>query len=348
MSANRLDDLSPTPGMPEAGPYPAGTPSANEPSRLDENLLKQAADWAITLQYEQPSAQVRHAFEQWRVASPRHEAAWQRAQSVFQTFEQLPTEIGKGAVRSLTHGYDRRRSLRALAMMLTAVPVGLLSWRHVPWRQWTADASTTIGERRAMVLPDGSQLVLNSDSAVNIAFTDTVRRIRLVAGEILVTTHVDPAPAARPFLVDTSVGVVRALGTRFSVRRLEADVFHVAVYEHAVEVRPLQGETQVLEAGRQANFSAHGVDAVTQVEPSAALWEQGMLLAKDMRLADVLDELSRYRPGVLRCDPAVADLRVSGAISLADTDAGLAALARSLPVRIVPRTRYWVTVVPRV
>jgi transmembrane sensor len=72
-----------------------------------------------------------------------------------------------------------------------------------------------------------------------------------------------------------------------------------------------------------------------------------MLLARNMRLADVVAEMSRYRSGVLRCDPAVAELRVSGAVSLADTDAGLALLARSLPLRIEQASRYWVTVAPR-
>ena len=58
-------------------------------------------------------------------------------------------------------------------------------------------------------------------------------------------------------------------------------------------------------------------------------------------------ELARYRPGLLRCDPAVAALPVSGAFQLADTDAALTALAASLPVRIELRTRWWVSIGPR-
>jgi transmembrane sensor len=42
----------------------------------------------------------------------------------------------------------------------------------------------------------------------------------------------------------------------------------------------------------------------------------------------------------------VAALPVSGAFQLADTDATLAALAASLPVRIELRTRWWVTIGP--
>lgn len=72
-----------------------------------------------------------------------------------------------------------------------------------------------------------------------------------------------------------------------------------------------------------------------------------MLYAEEMRLADVLSEIGRYRSGVLRCDPAVADLRVSGAFQLEDTDRVLAVLAQTLPVRLDARTRYWVTVTAR-
>lgn len=70
------------------------------------------------------------------------------------------------------------------------------------------------------------------------------------------------------------------------------------------------------------------------------------LYADNQRLGDFLQELGRYRPGVLRCDPAVADLRISGGFQVDDTDAALLAVARSLPVRVVTRTRYWVSVVP--
>jgi len=63
-----------------------------------------------------------------------------------------------------------------------------------------------------------------------------------------------------------------------------------------------------------------------------------------MRLGDVITELARHRVGVLRCAPEVAELRLSGAISLADTDAGLAMLEKTLPVRLQYRTRYWVVV----
>ena len=71
-----------------------------------------------------------------------------------------------------------------------------------------------------------------------------------------------------------------------------------------------------------------------------------MLLAIDMPLGTLTEELGRYRSGVVRCDPAVADIVVSGAFSLRDTDASLALLQKTLPVRVQQLGPWWVTIKP--
>lgn len=308
-------------------------------------LIKEAADWALAFRYAQPSAAERRAFESWQASSPAHGAAWARVQSVFQTFEQVPADIGKGALEALNRKMGRRRSLQLLGGLFVAGPAAWLAWRQAP--VWTADIATATGEQKTLVPPDGSRLLLNTASAVDVAFTASARRLRLRAGEILIETQPDPTHTDRPFLVDTACGVVQALGTRFSVRQLNGDSCRVAVFEHAVALRPLIGNSRILRAGEQVDFGPLHIDEPRPVNATQALWENGMLLARDMRLGDVIAELSRYRPGVLRCDPAVAELRVTGAISLKDTDAALRLLSNNLPVHIELRTPYLVTVAPR-
>ena len=77
---------------------------------------------------------------------------------------------------------------------------------------------------------------------------------------------------------------------------------------------------------------------------SAAAWSRGVLVAENMRVADFLEELGRYRAGFLRCDPAVADWRVTGVFSVLDTDRALRNLMLGLPLAVNYRTPYWVTV----
>ncbi|QKV52214.1 FecR domain-containing protein [Comamonas antarctica] len=313
----------------------------------DQILLDEAADWLITLHYDdrKPSAEDRAAFDRWRAQSAAHCAAWGRAESMLGTFAQVPPEICKQTLAAAPR-LHRRRSLGALAALLVAAPTSWLAWRELSWREWMADEATALGEQRSIALPDGSRLTLNTASAVAIRFTAEERRVRLLAGEILVTTHADPSPRYRPFLVQTREGTAQALGTRFSVRRVDAATTRVAVFEHAVGLQTVQGAMLRLEQGGFVDFSAQAIGVPSAVERSAALWERGMLLARDMRLADVLAEMARFRSGALRCDPAVAELRVSGALSLKDTQASLQLLAQSLPVRIAPQAGGAISVGP--
>ncbi|WP_323717926.1 FecR domain-containing protein [Paracoccus aminovorans] len=309
------------------------------------DLLEEAADWALALRYGAEAEIDRAAFERWLARGPQHVEAWERAQAVFQTFERLPRGLGRQVLHGMDRQADRRRALGLLAGLALAPAAGALAWQQ-PWRKWRADVATAVGERKTLALPDRSELVLNTDSAADIAFTPDERRIRLLSGEILVTTRPDPAPVPRPLLVATALGEVRALETRFSVRQLD-DQVRVSVFRHAVEIRPLNAPPQRLAAGEQADFGAEGIGRAAPVDDSAATWERGMLLAQDMRLGDVVAELARHRHGVLRCDPEAAGILVSGAISLTDTDAGLDLLARTLPVRVQRRTPWWVVVAPR-
>ncbi|GBL55097.1 transmembrane sensor [Pseudomonas citronellolis] len=311
-------------------------------------LLEEAAEWIMTLRFDAPGEAQWQAFERWRGQSDAHREAWARAERVFGTFEAVPTELGRQALHGLEgfKGLSRRRALRLLSALLVAAPAGWLVARSAPWDSWMADASTATGERKALTLADGSQVVLNTVSALDVHFDATARRLRLRTGEVLVTTHADPLAPRRPFLVDAQQGVVEALGTRFSVRQL-GEQCQVAVFAHQVEIRPHAGAAVRIPAGQQAWFDARGVLRSAPVDDSAALWEQGMLVARDQPLAEVLAELARYRHGLLRCDPEVAGLRVSGALSVADTDQALNALELTLPVRVSRLSRYWVTVSAR-
>lgn len=69
-----------------------------------------------------------------------------------------------------------------------------------------------------------------------------------------------------------------------------------------------------------------------------------MIVAKDMPLIDFLAELGRHRSGWLSCDPAVAQLKVTGTYPLADIGKILAILQKTLPIDVQLFTRYWIRV----
>lgn len=309
----------------------------------DATVLRAAAQWLVRLHSGQADARDHAACQDWRAADPAHERAWQRAERLSQKFGAIPRGLG-APVLARQASHNRRAAMRTLALLATTAPAAWLGWRHLPWQRWTADQQTVAGERRELTLPDGSRVLLDTASAIDLRFDGGARLLRLRGGAIAVITAPDPQTPPRPFLVETPRGRLRALGTRFTVRQQQTDVL-VAVTEGAVEAS-LNGGTLVIPAGHQSLLTPQGPGPLQALAPASQDWVQGTLVADDMRLADLCAELARYRPGLLQCAPEVADLRVSGAFQLGDTDYVLAMLASTLPVQVVMRTRYWVRVVP--
>lgn len=313
----------------------------SEPS-LPRSAVREAAAWYMRLQDGESDANQRARFEHWLKQHPDHERAWQLAQRVSLQWQGIPNGVALPTLERADR-ISRRSGLKALIVLMTVGPSALLTWRY---SSLSADERTAIGEQRQVNLPDGTQLSLNTHSAVDITFDATERLIRLRAGEILVTTGQDSLN--RPLLVQTDQGQVRPIGTRFSVR-LEPGDSLVTVYEGAVEITPQQGRASTrLNAGSQARFDGLSARAPTPLMPGSDEWAMGVLRVDRMSLAAFAQELNRYRPGWIRCDPHVAHLLISGAFQLRDTDLVLKALTRALPVEVVYRTRYWVTLQPRV
>lgn len=317
----------------------------NSPHDHETQAIHEAADWYARLRGEPSTPALEQSWQAWLAASEHNRRAWQRVETVCGRFKRVPGQL---SIPALSAPEKRRAVLRSLALFAVLGAGGTLAYRQAPWREWTSDYRTAAGERRDVRLADGSRLLLNTRSAVDVRFDDGQRLICLHAGEILVATHADPATPPRPFRVHTAHGRILALGTRFAVR-VEDGVTTVSVQEKAVEASPLHlpERRQRVEAGQRFSFGARHAAPPEAADPAAGSWENGRLVVVDRRLADVLAELSRYRSGHLGCDPAVADLRISGAFPLADTDEALAALAESFPLRIEYFTRYWVRVLPR-
>ncbi|MDA8454169.1 FecR domain-containing protein [Acidovorax sp. GBBC 3334] len=325
-----------TPSRPEPASPPGHGPD-------DRRALREAAAWHTRLREGAGPADARE-WQRWLAAHPAHQRAWERVQAVSAQLAQIPAPLARQALGPPAAADGARRTLlRGTGAVLGAGAAAWVGWSALPWREWQATHRTARGERRALPLPDGSELALDTATAVDVAFDAKTRELRLHAGRILVATHADPL--RRPFRVHTPHGEVLALGTRFSVQA-DGGTTRVAVQEKAVRLLPAHGAPAELGAGEQATFTAMGASSAASADPSAASWRDGGLIALDMPLGRLVQELARYRPGLLLCAPEIAALRVSGAFPLDDTDRALAALAAAFPVQVRYRTRYWVRVEP--
>ncbi|WP_159916879.1 FecR domain-containing protein [Pantoea sp. 18069] len=305
---------------------------------IPQEVARRAVEWMLELQSAPVTPALRQAWTDWRAAHPAHEAAWQRIESVRQRFGGAS---GATAVAHATLGagaHSRRRAVKALAVLLFAGGAARTVEQRTPWRQWAADHRTRPGEQRRILLADGSTLMLNTDTAVDVRFGPTERRLVLLRGEIFMVTAKDPG---RRFLVEMPQGLAEALGTQFTAHTA-GDRAVVRVFEGAVEITPAAAAApaQILQAGQGAGFTAQSVDTPQPVADADKSWVQGTLIAKSMRLADLLAQLSRYSPHPIVCSDAVAELRVSGAYPVAQIPLILESLSATLQLQIETQTRF--------
>lgn len=339
--------------------------AAGAPTRPDIDVLRQAAHWFSLLSEAAVSEQDRLRWHEWLQASPAHQQAWAKVEAIQAQFQPLAAEqacraAASSALSQRAQRAGRRRAmLRSLLVLCAAGGLAAGASQVAPVRRlasgWRADHQTAVGEIRGVTLPDGSQLWLNTASAIRLAYGDAERRIILLHGEIRVQTAPDPG---RPLRVETPYGDLRALGTRFNVRENDADIA-LAVYEGTVEVRLRRDgaattggdendeRIAVVTAGQQLRFNRRMGKIAPLATATEAGWARRRLMADDLPLSAVVDELARYRRGFLSCDPAVAHLRVAGSYPLNDTDMALRMLTMALPIELDTRLPWRTRVVPR-
>lgn len=300
-------------------------------------VVRAAARWLALVESGAAGDSDLQRLAQWRASDVQHEQAWQKAMQLRQRFSQLPGEL---ALATLDRPQASRRALLKQALAVAALlPTGWMLARQLPLETWTADVHTGVGERRQLALADGTYLELNTDSAVDIDLA--ARRLKLLRGEVAVTL-----PADLGLAVELPFGQV-AISSGEACLRLFDEACQVSQVKGSATLQPLRGDALALQAGQQARLYAQSAGPVSTLDEWPLGWRDGVLRLEDRPLGDLLRELRRYRPGVLRWAPALEALRVTGTFRLDDPDRVLALLAASLPLQVQMRTRYWVTLAPR-
>ncbi|WP_025869753.1 FecR domain-containing protein [Methylobacillus glycogenes] len=327
----------------------------------DQRVVEEAIAWMVTLQSGHASTEDHAACLRWQAQHPQHKLAWERLRDLSQPMQQVAPApaIKHLAMQTLADNarteqkvqalMQRRQALKLLLLVSGSAGLLGLGYKQLPWQPMLAQYTTRVGQNKRVMLADGTELLLNTATALDSDFDASTRRLRFYHGEVLLTTgHESPAQQAntahRPFIVETAQGSLRALGTRFLVRQREQGI-GLAVFEGAVEVNN-GAQRQIVQAGQQLEFSRASIGAVQSLNPDASAWVDGLLIARAMPLGQFLQELNRYRRGHISCDPALAQLTISGVFPLQQPERVLQAVQETLPVRVVQYWHYWVRVLP--
>jgi len=323
--------------------------STRNSEELDPAVVDKAIHWLVRLRFNQADEHTQRIFEHWLQQRSEHLLAWQRVQALGDEFAGIPAQLARQTLDSSGRGMRRRKSLKLLGLLTTVSATAWLGRDYTPLPAMLAQQHSGTGEQRSFQLDDGSLIQLNSNSAVDSVFDTHRRLIILRRGEIIVNVGADEhSTQPRPFWVQTRDGVIHAQSPRFLARERDADTL-LAFQGGAVTVFPGYRQPVTDSVGGSVAtrtpllFTSGGVREFRDNGLDVWGWSSGVVSARNMPLRDFIGELSRYRPGVLRCSDAIADRRVSGTFQLADLDQVLALVAQSLRLNVDYRTRYWVT-----
>jgi transmembrane sensor len=312
---------------------------------------EQAARWIVQLSADDPAERdtARAGFAAWKAADPLHATAAAGMENLLLQLSTVREPAGgdsrpaRAALAAIAPKRLRLRQLAAASAVAVLVLTGALVFSERP-AYLMADLRSPTGQWRTHTLTDGSRLTLGSNSAVNVHFDAGARHVELVRGDILVDVARD---AQRPFIVDSGQAAIRALGTRFTVRR-DGGVTILNMLESKVSAQVPHHPAAVVQAGQRARITGDGVGPITAIDAASLqdAWRAHQLVVDDLPLAEVLDELARHRPGQLHYDRAqIAGIRVAAVLPLDDTDKALQLLIDNFPqLRIRMLTRYLVMV----
>ncbi len=309
---------------------------------VDDDLdirRQEAAAWFTRLSRRRVSTDDVRAFSAWR-RDPDNARAYERVEAVWTASETLSADADISALtaealaRANKPERPRARNagfLKPLGGVAVAMTVMLGAGLWVVNRP--LDYATAVGEQRTLQLEDGSRVILDTDTRLQVRLSVDARSVTLVRGQAFFDVAGDPE---RPFTVSAGGTRVTAIGTRFDVRRL-GDGARVVLVEGRVAVRDHEatGGDWALRPGQQVVTSSRR-PAVTPVDAvRATSWTTGRLIFEGVPIRDAVAEVNRYseRKLALRAQ-GIAEIPVSGAFDTGDVDGFVAALEDLYPVTV--------------
>jgi len=296
----------------------------------DDDLFAEANNWFFRLASDDVTQEEKLAFGAWLEENPAHLKAWEEV-NAFSMALRKPALAVSGRRFPRSHRrhaifprlvYGLAFGAAALAFLAFLLPDLLLTLQ--------ADFSTSVGERKAITLADGTRADLDSNTALKVDLSDGERRITILKGEAYFDVFKDP----RPFVVVSGENEIRDVGTAFDVSK--GDLSTVSVKTGIVDVGRTDHEGWLrLTAGQAVDIEDHHVSDIRAIDFNADVgWRSGKINFQHMKLSDLIAKMNRYRRGrIVIINPQIADERVSGSFNTDQPESAVNALKSLLKVR---------------
>lgn len=354
-----------------------------------EERLTEATEWFIRMHSETVQEEDLEQLHLWLAQHPDNATCYQQVSSIWAAVGEFASapELMLGRRDALEHA--RRASARRWASRVripviygvAASLIGAFALLAVLWTSgfWGDDVyETSVGERRALTLQDGSIVNLDARSRLRVRFGDAVRSITLESGQASFDVARDPT---RPFRVRAGEHTIVALGTVFNIEVVR-DTLLVTLIEGRVAVVPTDKNNH-----NDANrFSQNSTDAANENAAAtgqppaestvarvieltagqqlvatgqtlahinnnvdlgrATAWQTGQLFFNDEPLIDAVARMNRYASVPIAVDPQISGINISGVFRAGDVNAFTDAITAYFPVRIAHADTRQILLVP--
>jgi len=311
-----------------------------------------ASAWFARLRFDSVTPEADARFRHWLASDPRNEQRYECQELTWELssdlqhdeeIEALVQEAERAAPPARWIGalleLRARPAFAVLVCCAFVIALGALVFRLFGDDRERLYA-TGVAEERTIVLPDHSEITLNTATRLRVAYRKSVRAVTIEQGEATFTVAHD---TAHPFVVSAAGGTARALRTQFNVLANGGDIT-VSVLEGKVAVAAMrQGGAEnstppsaTVTAGEEVRY---GGGRLTQVRPANIAriqgWHARRVVFDDMTVSNAIADFNRYSQVPLRLgDDSLAAKRVTGVFRVGETDALLNALDEAFGVKV--------------
>lgn len=338
---------------------------------IPQGILDKASAWVALLDSDRCTLADRLTFASWLDEDARHRLAFEELSEVWaklRVLKDVEPLLDKGNVVPFPGAHEPITTPVPLTIKTpardwaTAAALGLLCVGialNIVTSPGSQRYSTDTGEARHVELADGSTLLLNSKSSVEVTLDATMRSARLLNGEsVFQVTGED-----RLFSVHTHYADMQTHGGLFAVETqgnyLEMTVLQGEVYvttrlpqQALTEFDGLSPYSQNIRSklvGEGEKLIVSGTDIqLSQTTPdelkNSLSWRDGYIVFVDKPLNLALKEMRRYSDvSIQLADKQLNDLRISGKFNAGDSQQLLSHLVEQHQVTIDASGQHWVT-----
>jgi len=219
----------------------------------DRSVIEQEAlDWLIRLDRETaPSSEELQELSEWLGRGPAHREELNSLNAFWSNnvLTELVVPLGsyeksrqRGLIEQLGRWFfegSRGYATAAAAVLVIGIAIVVSQWLpETSYDESNGLYLTAVGQQKTVTFADGSVISLNTNSQIEVEYSQHYRNIRLLLGEVHFEVAKNPE---RPFRVYAGGGRVEAVGTAFTVHLKDRDL-SVLVTEGRVALASLDNQ----------------------------------------------------------------------------------------------------------